>query len=53
MEELEDMLTELTAGRSGRRLKKQSGRPTMDDVRRLKDRLEMLCREVGFDVDWS
>jgi hypothetical protein len=50
VEGLEDMLSKLTAGGSGGM---GQGRPTMDDVRRLKDRLETLCREVGLNLDWS
>jgi hypothetical protein len=54
MEGLEDMLTRLTPGTSEEKVGKgQGGRPTIDDVKRLKERLETLCRGVGLDIDWS
>jgi hypothetical protein len=48
MEGLGNMLAKLTTSDVG-----ETGRPTMDDVMRLKDRLSVLCREAGLGVDWG
>ncbi|KAK7039224.1 hypothetical protein VNI00_010129 [Paramarasmius palmivorus] len=50
VEGLEDMLAKLTAGANP-----SSGheRPTVDDVHRLKERLQTLCEAAGLDVNWS
>jgi hypothetical protein len=51
MEELEDMLAKLTPGSTAGL--NQSGRPTVEDVRLLKGRLETLTRGLGLSVDLS
>ncbi|KAJ7600922.1 hypothetical protein C8J56DRAFT_21495 [Mycena floridula] len=48
LEKLEDMLAELTPGDSG-----ALGRPTVEDVRSLKARLEILSQQIGIDVHWN
>jgi hypothetical protein len=51
MEELEDMLAQLTSGTiTG---PNQSGRSTIEDVRLLKGRLETLTRGLGLSVNLS
>ncbi|TFK36512.1 hypothetical protein BDQ12DRAFT_686541 [Crucibulum laeve] len=51
VEGLEDMLAKLTAGTSmGAH---ETGRPTEDDVRVLKGRLENLVQRMGITVNWS
>jgi hypothetical protein len=45
MEGLEDMLSQLTAGSN--RGQFESGRPTIEDIRLLKTRLEVLTQRLG------
>jgi hypothetical protein len=51
MEELEDMLAKLTPGSTAGL--NQSGRPTVEDVRLLKGRLETLTQGLGLSIDLS
>jgi hypothetical protein len=51
MEGLEDMLAQLTPGASTGQI--QSGRPTLEDVRLLKGRLEVLIQDLGLSIDMS
>lgn len=45
MERLEDELAKLTAGSSA-----GAKRPTVDDAKRLKERLTTLCNDLGFNM---
>lgn len=49
MERIEDMMAKLAASTqaTGR------VRPTLDDVYKLKARLESLGKALGFDMNWS
>jgi len=51
IEELEDMLAKLTPGTTAGI--NQSGRPTVDDVRLLKGRLETLAQSLGLSINLS
>jgi len=55
VEQLEDMMSQLTAGDVAGRVEGRGSRPDMEEVRRLKQRLEALWIAVGLDVDpqWS
>lgn len=50
MENLEDMLTRMSAGNSSTDTAMKKGRPTMEDVRALSDRLSVLAGVVGLSL---
>jgi len=50
-EGLEDMLAQLTAGTN--RERNRAGRPTIEDVRLLKARLEALACRLGLNFNFS
>ncbi|PCH40163.1 hypothetical protein WOLCODRAFT_136699 [Wolfiporia cocos MD-104 SS10] len=50
MEKLEDMLTQMSAGATE---PLSAARPTMDDVRRLKERLRFICGSLEINPQWS
>jgi len=50
-EGLEDMLAQLTAGTN--RERNRAGRPTIEDVRLLKARLEALAYRLGLTINFS
>jgi hypothetical protein len=49
MERIEDMMAKLAASTQAT----DRVRPTLEDVHRLKERLETLGRGLGFDMNWS
>jgi hypothetical protein len=51
MEELEDMLAQLTAGTNTGQ--NRSGRPTAEDTRLLKARLQVLTQALGLSINLS
>jgi hypothetical protein len=49
MEDMEDMLARLSAGADVQ----VQGRPTREDVQRLKVRLEALGAQLGLGINWT
>ncbi|KAK0189685.1 hypothetical protein F5146DRAFT_1139093 [Armillaria mellea] len=50
IEDLEDMLNRLSAGKS---ITADEGRPTLEDLQRLKDRLKALMERLSLEVERS